>query len=312
MTALSFSMPVAAGLAVALRAEAACVIEQLARVPVARDEAIHEARRAIRRVRAILVLARPVAGTAAVRVWSQPWREAGCALSTLRDADSSLKAIRQLQQGPASELDCEALAWLAAAARRRLARTARAEAGAVARAEALVQAAVDELPQWDGFDTDALVAGLARGYRVGRRRLRAARRAALDEVTHDEECWHALRRAARTHWLQMELVVKAWPQVLKAQARQARRLSQLLGAERDLAMVDALAARKRGVDAQAERVRALRPRLAALRARAREDALHRARRQFDEQPRAFARRIDGLVRLALERGGLPAPRQSAR
>jgi hypothetical protein len=168
--------------------------------------------------------------------------------------------------------------------------------------ESLV-AARAALPNWTGFDDAALVAGLRAGYGAGVARLRA-----LLEDEH-EESWHALRRAARTHWLQLELVVPLWTAVIKAQSQQARRLSQMLGSERDLAMIEALAAasRRRGTDG--ERVRALLPRITAERAALRGRALRRARRQFCERERDFGRRIARLLQLAREETSRAGPVQ---
>ncbi len=303
MAALSFAVSLPESLRMSVRTDVARAIEELSRGADQRDDGIHEARRAIRRVRAKLLLLRPSAGRDAARAMQAPWREAGQALSALRDADSLRKAIAAARTDATSGFDARALALLEASARRRLARTAARDAGIVDAVRQSLIGAGAMLPDWRGYDDAALVAGLRAGYGAGVARLRAV----LED--DGEASWHALRRAARTHWLQLELVVPLWTAVVKAQAQQARRLSQLLGAERDLAMIAALAAASRRGGEDGIRVRALVPQIAAERARLRLRALRRARRQFSERQRDFGRRIGRLLQLARDDASRADPDQ---
>lgn len=303
MVTLSFAVSLPESLRMSIQADAARAIEELSQSAEQRDDGIHEARRAIRRVRARLALMRPFAGRDAASALQAPWREAGRALSALRDADSLRKAIAAARADAAIGFDPDALALLDASARRRHARAAVRDDGVVDAVRESLVAARDGLPDWDGFDDAALVAGLRAGYRAGVMRLRALR---ADE---HEESWHALRRATRTHWLQLELVVPLWSAVIRAQSQQARRLSQLLGAERDLAMIEALAAGSRRRGADGERVRALVPRIGVERERLRRRALRRARRQFCERERDFGRRLQRLLQLAREEASRADPVQ---
>ncbi len=294
MFTLALSVPLPADLRMSVAADADRAIDELGRSADQREEGIHQARRAIRRVRAKLALLRPAAGREATRALQAPWREAGRALSELRDADSLRRAIAAARAVAGSPFDPVALAWLDASARRRHARAVARHEGVADAVRASLVTARRALPDWAGYEDAHLVAGLCAGYGAGVARLRA-----LIE-NEDDEAWHALRRATRTHWLQLELVVPLWTAVLKAQCQQARRLSQLLGAERDLAMIEALAAGSRRRRADGERVRALLSPLRAERARLRAQALRRARRQFCERGRDFGRRIGRLLRLARE------------
>jgi CHAD domain-containing protein len=303
MVTLSFAVALPESLRISVHSDAVRAIDELSRDADQRDDGIHEARRAIRRVRAKLALIRPYAGRDAARALQAPWREAGRALSALRDADSLRKAIVAARADAANGFDPDALVLLDASARRRHARAAARDDGVVDAVRASLIAAHAALPDWEGFDDASLVAGLCAGYGAGIARLRA-----LIEDEH-EESWHALRRAARTHWLQLELVIPLWTAVIKAQSQQARRLSQMLGTERDLAMIEALAAGSRRRGADGERVRALLPRIGAERARLRARALRRARRQFCERERDFGRRIGRLLQLAREGNSRADPAQ---
>ncbi len=68
-----------------------------------RDEAIHEARKSVKKVRALLRLVQPEMGDA-YREETRTLREAGRKLSELRDASSVIESLEKLQQGYPDEL----------------------------------------------------------------------------------------------------------------------------------------------------------------------------------------------------------------
>jgi CHAD domain-containing protein len=247
--------------------------------------AIHDARRAIRRARAALLLLRPLLGARYDEAIAS-CREAGRMLSPIRDAQSVIEAAQRMADGDAPLLGPEECARLRAALSRQRDRHARG-AGPVLRVAArLLERSRHDLGQWtDAADEAALWTGLRFGYK----RARQALRRAIDEPTDDN--LHTCRQRVRAHWLQLELLRDAWRPVLGAQAGEARRLSQLLGQERDTQLLARRLERFRRPIATGVTPRDVIERLAAHGANLRARAAVIARLVFAERPRSLARRI---------------------
>ena len=62
----------------------------------ARDEAVHEARKSLKKVRAVLRLVRPVVGEKGYRRENTCFRDAGRPLSVARDAQILVQTVEQL------------------------------------------------------------------------------------------------------------------------------------------------------------------------------------------------------------------------
>lgn len=78
--------------------------------------------------------------------------------------------------------------------------------------------------------------GLEKSYRRARKSLREAYSEPSDET------FHALRKSVQWHWRQMSLLARAWPEEFAVRVNVARELSQMLGDDHDLAMlIDATA-----------------------------------------------------------------------
>jgi CHAD domain-containing protein len=248
-------------------------------------DAVHEARRAIRRIRALLQLLRPGLGAASADA-VRPFRDAGRALSALRDAQSVIEGVERLAtRAPELMPDSVRGALVARLARRRNA-VLRREAGLLDAVGERLAAARDGVGSWTvGADYATVWQGLRRGY------ARAARALARTRRERTEQRLHRWRQRARDHWLQLELLAGVWPSVVGAQAHAAHRLAQRLGAERDLLLVARRleASRRRGAGRAEDR--ALAARIQAERERLLARAFASGARVFAERPRAFARRL---------------------
>lgn len=273
---------------------------QLARPPAEVHAAIHDARRAMRRARAVQALLRPGLDREAWAACSASLREAGARLSPLRDAQSVVEAIEGHLADAGVVLDDAARGRLLRSLRARRDRIVGAASASLTAARGqLVRAASEGPGPLEGFDEKALALGLE----SGRRRLDRALRAALADA-EDGERLHRLRQRARVHWLQLELVASAWPAVLGACAAEAKRLSQALGDERDLLLLDGWLARRRAPIPGQRPLATLRDDVSALRERLRTRAFRIAARIATESPRRFARRVVALRAAARDpRGG---------
>jgi CHAD domain-containing protein len=198
------------------------------------DEAIHEARKALKRVRAAARLSRDYLGDDRYRHENVILRDAGRQLSGARDARVLLDTFDELAERHADELSAPTRTRLRTALNadaEAAAPTDEASASAVVEtlADARVRVATWPLPEDGG--PEALAAGFERIYRRGRRALRTADKEASVEHLHE------LRKRGKDLWHAAQLLRPAAPTRMKKLARRAHRLSDLLGDDHDLAVL---------------------------------------------------------------------------
>jgi len=245
--------------------------------------AVHETRKALKRLRALLRLIRPAMGEGAFKQENAQLRDIGLSLSGERDRHVLLETVNKLEGA-------------AGFGRRGLVGSVR-ECIAAANGEgaplSLKQAqgrladAKKRLAELhiDGSGFDVVGAGLERSYGKARRAFCEAYEEQTDEAFHD---W---RKGTQAHWRQMTLLSRAWPDYLGARASEARNLSQLVGDDHDLAMlvdfVHSNAAAGLGNEQAAIVEKAARQRQTELR----ETAKPRGERLFADAPRRLRRSI---------------------
>jgi CHAD domain-containing protein len=289
----------------------ACAREQLAgavrrlegaeRDPVT---AVHEARKHLKKTRALLRLARPALGTRAYRAENAALRDAALALSLARDADVRVQTVEKLAEHGVGRLPADVFDALRDALAVEAARGLDGDGGAVRTLAPVIEqlrAAELRVDAWplDGADWDTLVAGSARAYARGRTAFAIARR------TPEAELLHAWRKRAKDLWYHQRLLAPAWPAVLEVHAEQAHTLSELLGDDHDLAVLSERLATDEDaapldprVDAQRAELRAL---VADRSAQLRDAATQLGRRVYAEPPKAFTRRLARYVEIAVDR-----------
>ncbi len=250
-------------------------------------EGIHDARRAIRRARAAMELLRPQLDKSAWTSLGAGIADAGRSLSPLRDAQSVIEVVEEQLRDAAVKLPAPALQRLMASLRRRRGQLTRRSPILIATADAALAAAPHGLHEaFAEFDE----AGLAKGIRLGRRRLRDAMRVA-QSAEPAADALHRFRQRARTHWLQLELLSEAWPAVLEAQAAESKRLSQLLGSVRDLRLLSSVITRLHGGSRRSPGLARIEKQIERLRAQQLEGAFALAALVCAESGAALAERI---------------------
>jgi CHAD domain-containing protein len=196
-------------------------------------DAVHEARKRLKRLRAALRLTRDAIGAETYERENTTFRMAGRRLSSARDAEVMLETLDALRERFADELPQRVTAAIrsrlederkhAVARRRDDDREVRAVLGDIDDARA-------RTPAWtfdhDGFD--ALAPGLRRIYRRGRKRMRAACKDPSPENLHE---W---RKRVKDLWHATQIVRPADPKRLKRVSRRAHDLADLLGDNHDL------------------------------------------------------------------------------
>lgn len=273
-------------------------ISQLGRAGEDPVEAVHGARKHLKKARALLRLVRPALGRHAYQQENAALREAGLALSATRDADVLVATAAKLAEHAAGQLPADTFAQLydALAAEAAAGRGGEGVPQLAAVLEALreAEARVETWPL-ERCDREALLAGVTRAYARGRDAFAVAR----GEPTPDH--LHAWRKRAKDLWYHGRLLTPAWPELLAPQAKEAHALTELLGDDHDLAVLAqrlaASAPLPPAVDAErAVLIALVEHRSGELRAA----ATRLGHRLYAESPKAFSRRLGRYLHAAAE------------
>ncbi|MEQ1697031.1 MAG: CHAD domain-containing protein [Hyphomicrobiaceae bacterium] len=191
---------------------------------------IHETRKALKRIRALLRLVRPGLSSHDYRTENARYRDIGRLLAGARDSQVLLETVVMFEAMSAGRTKSAF-----AAARSRLAgKAAAGEAGdrdeAIALAiEGLVagRAIMAEISFKDAA-FDVAIEGMARTYRQAARAFEDA------YETPDGEALHEWRKYVQHHWRQMSLLTAAWPEMAQARVAAAKDISNMLGEDHDI------------------------------------------------------------------------------
>ncbi|MCU1499135.1 MAG: hypothetical protein JWM47_3088 [Acidimicrobiales bacterium] len=199
-------------------------------------EAVHDARKRVKKARSLVRLARAELGPAVARHANAELRRVGADLATQRDADALVEALDRLLQDTDDGPTRAALADV----RARFVERADAvrDTGSLDRATVVGAARVlEQLVTWialvpykaEGWD--ALAAGLRRQYRRGRTAL-----GALPDEPSDEEL-HEWRKRVKDLWYHQRLLRGLWPEAQRPVVAAADELASALGDDHDLALL---------------------------------------------------------------------------
>lgn len=251
---------------------------------------VHDARRGLKRLRALLRLARAGLGEDTFRRENTAARDAGRELSAVRDAQVLASAFDDLGGKLAGRVAPGTPAAVAA----RLRAGMDAAVGALRsqdrhpRAVALLTAARERLDAWPWQgDEDAwnvLGAGLKKTHRAARRALRRA----AEEGAEGE--FHEWRKQVKYLGAHVALLHPLCPEKADKAGATLGKLADTLGDEHDLAVLAATLVGFGGGEVPTEDLAAIAEAIAERRARLRKKALRRGRRFFDERSGKFARR----------------------
>jgi CHAD domain-containing protein len=248
------------------------------------EKAVHEARKDMKKLRAVVRLVRDEIGKDVYRRENACFRDAGRELAGVRDADVMLATLADLEERYADELGPRATGPLRQALEAHRIRTAAGARGpAAAQVIDVLTTARRRVGRWplDEDSFDAVAGGLRRVYRRGRRGFRAARAEPTTESLHE---W---RKRVKDLWYHLTILRDSWQPVMEALADEAHAASERLGDDHDLAVLLAWAE-----EHTPESAAALAPLVERRRAELQADAFAISARLYAEKPSAFVRRLE--------------------
>lgn len=249
------------------------------------QSAVHETRKCLKRVRALLRLVRPGLNAKIFKRENTAIRDIAALLSEARDNHVLLETIAKLEarkaDAPLMNLKRFAVAGCSAhGVVEDPGRTAAALAGLRSVEERLEKISIKPA----SFTT--LRGGYERTYAHARRAIAGAYK------QNASEAFHELRKHIQIHWRHTQLLSRAWPEIMEAHAAAARELSQILGDDHDLAVLEEFLARAPKGEIGKMEARLVRKAIRERQGELRELAIPRLERLFAERPAEMGRRIE--------------------
>ena len=247
-------------------------------------EAIHGARKDLKKARAALRLVRDDLDGKTFKRENRALRDAGRMLSASRDAEVKLVTLDALVAGDGDVPPAATALWRAALTDDRD-RIVGGESGGTEDAVRAIAAVAARAPEWKlGADGWRLLApGLDTAYREGREAFAALGGAPGFEAVHE------LRKRGKDLWYQLRLLGDAWPPVLEPTAATVHDFTDRLGDHHDLAVLAVDLAGRTEVDGvHRETLRTL---IEARQAGLLTEAMTAGERIYAEKPKAFGGRM---------------------
>lgn len=269
-----------------------------------RDNAIHEARKSVKKVRGVLRLVRPELGRA-YRRENARFRELGHHLSELRDAAALLEVFNQIATQSAGTLDKKSISAIRSGLQReKRATEQRLDAGKVIKdATATFRSLAARAKSWplnqNGFR--AIDTGLKSTYCQGRQALKRA------EKTEKSVDFHDFRKRVKDHWYDVRLLENLWTKIMEAHESSLKQLETWLGDDHNLVLLhDKLQNKPEDFGGEAA-VTAFLSLVEQHQKELRENSISLGHRVYAEKPSAFVRSLAQLWAVWREHGSEPDP-----
>lgn len=257
------------------------------------EERVHETRKSMKKVRAILRLVRKEIGSDAYDRENQALRDAGRVLAPVRDAQVLVDTLAGLDERAGESISERDLGKIAAALEKRRQSARKQVLGDGDAFAAVAEAVADARGRIDGWpigrtDSKAFEASLKKTYKRGR----AGFEDAYEEGT--PKAFHEWRKRVKYHWYHVRLLEPAAEAEIGVVVEATDQLSDLLGLDHDYAV---LAEAIRGLGTTAGSADARRGIIAMIereRLELERRALPIAHRVYDEKPKGRASQIATL------------------
>jgi CHAD domain-containing protein len=277
---------------------------------VGRDEAIHDARKSIKKVRAILRLVREEMGET-FRKENVRLRDIAGRLSEFRDAFAIIETFDDLKNKFKGELPGMRLRSVRAGLTKRRNESGREEDVTIvlSAAAAALRRTARRVKSWH-FGTDefksgagyaAIAPGLAAAYTNGRKALARARKDPTPENFHE------LRKRVKDTWYHMRLLECLWSEVIIAYEKSLKDLETWLGNDHNLVVLQDVIALEPAFFGKEKDIQLTFDLIARYQKELRDEAIPLAERIYQEKPREFTRRMKHLWDTWQSEANAPGP-----
>ncbi|MGC2656534.1 MAG: CHAD domain-containing protein [Bryobacteraceae bacterium] len=255
------------------------------------NEGIHEARKSLKKARAVLRLVQSYLGPL-YRQENDSLRLIARELSEFRDAGAIVESLQSLQKKYADKLagpEIEAAHHAILQRKERLESSGRFEEDLPRLAGGIEEAAERgrklEIPA-DGFR--ALSAGLKDRFRRGRRAMYRAQSRPVPENYHE---W---RKRVKDHWYHARLLECSWTEMMRAYADQLKVLQEWLGDDHNLTVMRDVLLSELNFDPGDATMRQLLPSMIEEQEKLRARSFSLGRRIYADKPRILTGRFESL------------------
>lgn len=209
-------------------------LEQLRQTPEGQNEAVHDARKCFKKIRAVLRLVRAEIGQDVYRAENTCFRDAGRRLSDVRDSYVMVETVDDLSHRFSDQLAKDVFAGVRQKfleQHQEFVKRILDEDKATEKVVAVIEAARQRVDTWpvDTDDFTSISGGLRRVYKRGRNRLADAYAKPVPENFHE---W---RKRVKYLWYHTRILAPVWPNTLEKLAGELHNLSDYLGDDHDLA-----------------------------------------------------------------------------
>jgi CHAD domain-containing protein len=254
-----------------------------------RADAIHEARKDLKKTRAAIRLVRDALGDEIYKLENAHYRDASRLLSGFRDAEALIESLDSLQGRYRGETQLRfSVLRLSFEEDLRVHREGGQQERAMAEAAGALRVGRDRIASWpiSGDGWELISPGLRRTYRRGRNRLR--------DVEGDPSIanLHEWRKRVKDLWYQLRLIRNAELELTGHLIRDADALADHLGDDHDLALLRDAASERKGRFDKAADQRLLVDLIDRRRGELRFAAISLGGRLYDEKPKQFMKRLE--------------------
>ena len=285
-----FREPVADGIRRIARSELDAAIADLrGRRGVSREKAVHETRKRLKKIRALLRLVRDSIGGKVFSRESRALRDIGRAMSSSRDAAVLVEAFDQVLERLNGKTSVREHQPARAVLQSRRRASQRAHGGAATKdLLQTLRTVKSRLAKFSiaGKEFKVIRRGLRRSFRRGREAFEAA------IFDRDVVTLHAWRKRVKDLLFHTALLQPMWPDLMQTLGEKIHALSDTLGEDHDLAMLRKTLSDESTDLATPEALDALLAVLDARRIELQQVAMHLGERIYAERPRNFIERME--------------------
>ncbi|MCM2290803.1 CHAD domain-containing protein [Allorhizobium sp. BGMRC 0089] len=206
-----------------------------------RHDAIHKARKKLKRARALLRLFKPAVSDLA-RAENRRLSSIAASLSAVRDATALIETTDDLLRDSWNERQFEALEELRPLLMARRDRIAENEADLATKMAQAAKGCREAATALDHIAFGNRPAKVAKMLKKAWRKTIRKALFAMEQCRQGShgESYHDLRKATQTYWMHLALVADLWPSVFALKRERAKTLTDLLGHENDLSVLTAV------------------------------------------------------------------------